>query len=328
MHPRTALIFNGRRLGDGERRFEAGEGKGRIVARFPSDPDEGTAELVVRPAAFYPVEEGRDFITLRGIVFRDAAPNWAPPTGEQVGIVGTHWSRGWIVEECEISGSPASGITLGKYGDEFDGFSDDSQDFTATVERAAGHGLDRVGHHTVRRCRIHHCGQAGICGSLGAVFSAIEENDIGFCHWEKFGGFEMAGIKIPGAVGMTIAGNTIHHCGGRFGGIWLDWMAQDATISGNLMYANGNELYFEVCHGPILVKGNRLLSGKDINLAGTSNATFIDNVITDAIYTRGDERRTPLFKTGTCEIAILEKPCENRHNRFENNIFYFRKKHD
>jgi alpha-N-arabinofuranosidase len=49
-----------------------------------------------------------------------AAANWAPPTAEQIGLLGTHWSKGWIIEDNRISHSRCVGITLGKYGDQYD----------------------------------------------------------------------------------------------------------------------------------------------------------------------------------------------------------------
>ncbi|MFU8768538.1 MAG: hypothetical protein ACNA7H_02285, partial [Desulfotignum sp.] len=64
-----------------------------------------------------------------------AAPNWAPPTAEQVGLIGTHWSKGWIIEDNHISHSTCTGITLGKHGDEFDNTSADT---------AEGYGLRQM----------------------------------------------------------------------------------------------------------------------------------------------------------------------------------------
>lgn len=37
---------------------------------------------------------------------------------------------------------------------------------------------ETVGSHIVRRCHIHDCGQAGIVGRMGCVFSIIEDNHI------------------------------------------------------------------------------------------------------------------------------------------------------
>src|SRR4030065_402498 len=65
----------------------------------------------------------------------------APPTAEQVGLVGTHWSKGWIIEGNIISHSICSGIALGKYGDEFDNASrDTAEGYVKTSERALKHG--------------------------------------------------------------------------------------------------------------------------------------------------------------------------------------------
>ena len=33
-------------------------------------------------------------------------------------MIGPHWSKGWIIEDCDISNSRYSGISLGKYYDE------------------------------------------------------------------------------------------------------------------------------------------------------------------------------------------------------------------
>lgn len=32
-------------------------------------------------------------------------------------MIGPHWSKGWIIEDCEISNSKCAGISLGKYYD-------------------------------------------------------------------------------------------------------------------------------------------------------------------------------------------------------------------
>ena len=32
-------------------------------------------------------------------------------------MIGPHWSKGWIIEDCEISNSKCAGISLGKYLD-------------------------------------------------------------------------------------------------------------------------------------------------------------------------------------------------------------------
>lgn len=293
---------------------------GTIVAAFEKDPNVSVPELIVRPACFYPVVEHRDYITLRGITFVNAGPNWAPPTSEQVGIVGTNWSKGWTIEDCEVSGTECSGITLGKYGDEFDNVGPTAQNYHNTILRCVSNGLDRVGRHLVRRCRVTDCGQAGICGSLGAVFSTIDDCDISYCHWKKpYGGAEMAGIKIHAAVDFTISNCRIHHCG-SIAGIWFDWMGQGARVVGNTMWENTRDLFFEVDHGPILVEGNDLLSGAAL-MACSQSAAFIGNRIRGTYRYHNDKRRTPIFKPHSVTLDSLDKvECGQGAFIFINNI--------
>jgi len=296
---------------------------GMIIASFEKDPNAALPELTVRPACFYPEKPHRDYITLRGIAFRNAAPNWAPPTSEQTAVVGTNWSRGWVIEDCEVSGSECSGITLGKYGDEYDNIGTSLTGFFTyytTISNAAKGGLDKVGHHLVRRCRITDCGQAGICGSLGAVFSTIDGCDISYCHWnKKFGGFEQGGIKIHGAVDLTVSGCRIHHCNGG-GGIWFDWMGQGARVVGNTLWANCWDLFFEVDHGPILVEGNDLYSGVSAMIWSQSVA-FVGNRMRGEFRFRNEKRRTPIFKPHSVTLDSIDKvECSNGGHVFVNNI--------
>ena len=293
---------------------------GTIIAAFEKDPNVFVPELIVRPACFYPVAEHRDYITLRGIAFKDAGPNWAPPTSEQTAIVGTNWSKGWVIEDCEVSGTECSGITLGKYGDAFDNIGPTAQNYHNTIMRAVSNGLDRVGRHLMRRCRITDCGQAGICGSLGAVFSTIEDCDISYCHWQKpYGGAEMGGIKIHAAVDFTVARCRIHHCG-SLAGIWFDWMGQGARVVGNRLWANACDLFFEVDHGPILVEGNDFLSEVALRSCSQS-AAFVGNRMRGTYRYHNDARCTPIFKPHAVTLDSLDKvACGQGAYVFINNI--------
>ena len=145
------------------------------------NPNEQLVEINVRRTVFYPERPGINYITVRGFILRHAATPWAPPTAEQVGLIGTHWSKGWIIENNEISHSRCSGVTLGKYGDGYDNTSaNTAEGYVKTIERALKNGWNRetIGHHIVRNNTIHDCEQTGICGSLGGVFSQIVSNHI------------------------------------------------------------------------------------------------------------------------------------------------------
>lgn len=298
---------------------------GTIIAAFKRAPKVSVPELVVRPACFYPLEPRRDYITLKGITFTNAGPDWAHPRGEQVGVVGTHWSRGWTIEDCTISGSSCAGLTLGKCANDFDAFwLDRKQLFSLWALRLHKRDWSETGHHAVRRCRIDDCGQAGICGAFGCAFSTIEDCEISRCFWKKpFGGAEMGGIKLHAAIDVTIARCRIHHCGGpsACAGIWFDWMGQGSRITGNTMWANAFDLFFEVNHGPILVEGNDLLSGKVLRSC-SQGVAFVANRMRGGCNYWNDKRRTPVMKPHSTEPDSLDKYASGQGGYvFVNNIF-------
>ena len=202
-------------------------GSTTIYAQFgaQADPNAGSIEVNVRQTVLYPAEPYVDYVTVRGFTLERAATQWAPPSSEQVGIVGPHWSRGWVIEENEVRYATCSCISLGKYGDGTDNTNDKGQadPYTACVYRALENGWhkDRVGSHVVRNNHVHHCGQTGVVGSLGGAFSVITGNSIHDCFENRtFNGAEMAGIKLHGAVDVVIADNHIYNSGNF--GIWLD----------------------------------------------------------------------------------------------------------
>ncbi len=339
-HFRTRLMQDGRPLrlsgvevfggADGVPKLAAGSAalipgrgaSGLIVAAFKRDPALSVPELVVRPACFYPVLPRRDYITLCGLSFVNAGPDWAHPRAEQVGIVGTNWSRGWTVEDCDISGSCCAGLTLGICANDFDGFWHDvEQKYYRWAGRLSERDWTDVGHHAVRRCRITDCGQAGICGAYGGAFSTIEDCDISYCYWKKpFYGSEMACIKLHAAVDVTIARCRLHHSD-RFG-VWLDWMAQGGRIVGNRMWANGHaDLFLEASHGPILVEGNDLLSGKALWSCSQGTAFVANRIRGGYVDARHAERCTPVFRPHSVEPDSLDRfSCENGSFVFVNNI--------
>jgi hypothetical protein len=284
------------------------------------NPNEQLVEINVRQTVFYPAESGRNFITVRGFILRHAATTWASPTAEQIGLIGTHWSKGWIIENNVISHSACSGVSLGKYGDEWDNKSESADAYNRTIQRALTNGWNKatIGHHIVRNNTISHCEQAGIVGSLGGVFSQITGNHI---HniWTKrqFAGAEMAGIKIHAAIDVLIQNNWIHHAGR---GLWMDWMAQGTRISGNLCYSNTtDDLFMEVDHGPFLVDNNLFLSGVSVR-DWSGGGALAHNLMTGLIQCRPEKRTTPYHRAHSTALAGLSDIKGGDH-RFYNNIF-------
>ena len=307
-----------------------------IWAQFKGvNPNEQQVEINVRRTVFYPQKPGVNYLTVRGFTLRDAATPWAPPTAEQIGLIGTHWSKGWIIENNRISHSVCSGISLGKYGDEWDNKSANSAEgYVKTIERALKNGWNKetIGHHIVRNNTISDCEQTGIVGSLGAIFSSVTGNTIHDIHVRQlFGGCEMAGIKFHGAIDVEISHNHIYR---TCRGLWLDWMAQGTRVSCNLFHDNATEtdlskevisggqqdMFVEVNHGPFLVDNNLFLSAYSVNLRSQGGA-YVHNLFAGSMrIIPFDSRMTPIHKAHSTEVASLHNnPCGD--DRYYHNVF-------
>jgi alpha-N-arabinofuranosidase len=251
-----------------------------------------------------------------------AATPWAPPTAEQIGLIGTHWSKGWVIENNTIRYSVCVGVALGKHGDEFDNTSQDSAEgYVETIKRALKRGWSKenIGHHLIRNNHIYHCEQAGIVGSMGAVFSTIIGNEIHDIHVRRlFSGMEMGGIKIHGAIDTIISDNHVYR---TWRGIWLDWMAQGTRITGNLLHDNQatQDLFVEVNHGPFLIDHNLFLSGNALNDISHGGA-YAHNLFAGRIIAWPNKRTTPYHKAHSTEIAGMHD-FPGGDSRFYNNIF-------
>jgi alpha-N-arabinofuranosidase len=293
-----------------------------IWAQFKNaDPNNETVEINARETVFYPDKPFINFITVHGFTMEQAATNWAPPTAEQVGLIGTHWSRGWIIENNTVLYSKCAGIALGKYGDEHDNNQTESAEgYVGTINRALAFGWNKgtVGGHIVRNNTIAYCEQAGIVGSMGCAFSVIQHNNIHDIYMRRlFTGAEMAGIKFHGAVDVQIINNRIYR---SEKGIWLDWMAQGTQVKNNLMYENDLDLFLEVDHGPTLIANNLLLS-KFCVLMNSNGAAFAHNLFGGAFNVVGyDGRLTPYLKPHSTFVEGLhDNPGGNI--QFFNNLY-------
>ncbi len=299
-----------------------------IWANFhESDPNKELVEINVRPAVFYPKRTAINYITVRGFILKQAATNWAPPTAEQIGLIGPHWSKGWIIENNIISDSKCSGISLGT--DRMTG-----QNYSSVYKIRSGHisqletvfnalklgwSKETVGSHIVRNNSIFNCGQTGICGDLGAIFSQIYGNEIYNIYVKRqWGGFEMAGIKLHAPIDVLIKNNCIHNA---FKGIWIDWEAQGIRITGNLLYDNSwMDLHIEVSHGPQIIDNNCFLSHLNLWNLSTGSA-FINNLFAGQIC-KGTEnvRFTPYHYPHSTKVAGI-MTTQGGDDRYLDNIF-------
>ena len=307
------------------------------------DPNAENVEINVRRECFMPSETGIGYITVSGFNINKAATTWAPPAAYQDGMIGPHWSKGWIIEDCEISNSKCAGISLGKYLDP-----DNNHYFTYkhvksptqmerdAVCRGQYHGWlkEKVGSHIVRRCNIHHCEQGGIIGRMGGVFSVIEDNHIHHINnMMELGGAEIAGIKMHAAIDVIFRRNHIHHC---TMGIWCDWEAQGTRITQNLFHDNqmpeyakqlkggmmSQDIFVEVGHGPTLIDNNILLSDVSLRMA-TEGVAMVHNLICGALTCVGGgtgPRYTPYHIPHRTEVMGFMTILHG-DDRFYNNIF-------
>lgn len=306
-----------------------------IYAQFKGgDPNKETVEINVRQSVFYPEETGVDYITVRGFTLEQAATPWAPPTAEQIGIIGTHWSRGWVIEENTIRYATCVGLTLGKYGDEYD----NTHDYNHTIRNALkdGWSKENIGHHMVRNNEIYHCEQAGIVGSLGAAFCTIEGNTVHDIHVRRlYSGCEMAGIKFHAPIDTVISNNRIYNTPR---GLWLDWMTQGTRVTGNLFHNNAadnikwsqnwganapdgeQDMFIEVNHGPFMVDHNIFLSPYTLNNR-SQGVVFAHNLFCGAFkMVTYDERITPYHKAHSTEVVTThDNPGGDNH--YFNNLF-------
>ena len=308
-----------------------------------ADPTQENVEITVRRECFLPQQNGIDYITVTGFNINKAATTWAPPAAYQDGMIGPHWSKGWIIEDCEIWGSKCAGISVGKYYDpENDHFftvhhvKSPTQMERDAVCRGQYHGWlkEKVGSHIIRRNNIHHCEQGGIIGRMGGVFSIIEDNHIHHINnMMELGGAEIAGIKMHAAIDVIMRRNHIHHC---TMGIWTDWEAQGTRITQNLLHDNmrpsfakqlkggmcSQDIFVEVGHGPTLIDNNILLSDASLRIA-TQGVAMVHNLICGSFTVVGGGtgwRYTPYHMPHRTEVMGFMTILHG-DDRFYNNIF-------
>ena len=315
------------------------------------DPNKQKVEISVRRNCFMPDQTGIGYITVSGFTITKAATTWAPPAAYQDGMIGPHWSKGWIIEDCEVSNSRCCGISLGKYLDpENDMYffhkkvKSPTQMERDAVCRGQYHGWlkEKVGSHIIRRCNVHHCEQTGIVGRMGGVFSTIEDCHIHhICNSQQLGGAETAGIKLHAAIDVTIRRNHIHNC---IMGVWLDWEAQGARISQNLMHDNcrpegreqargamfSTDIFIEVGHGPTLIDNNVLMSPVSITIPSEGIAcvhnlvlggfSLINSGVDSEVNGQREPRYTPYHIRHRTEVAGFMTILHG-DDRIYNNLF-------
>lgn len=309
-------------------RAEVDENYTTIYCNFQNfNPNEELIEINVRKCCFYPKETGVNYITLRGFEIAQAACPFAPPTADQWGMVGPHWSKGWVIENNHLHDAKCSAISLGKEASTGDnkhtrtrrkpGYTYQKEAVFAAL--LIGWNKENIGSHIVRDNVIHDCGQNGVVGHLGCIFSTIKHNHIyNISSKREFNAHELGGIKLHAAIDVVIEDNNIHNC--KCFGTWLDWQAQGTRITKNIYYSNICDFMIEVTHGPCTVDNNIFMS--QYNLMDLAQGTaFVHNIFAGFVLQNSIlDRQTPYHYPHTTAVMGCE-PTYGGDNRFINNMF-------
>lgn len=289
---------------------EVTENDTTIYANFQGkNPNEEFVEINVRKCCFYPEKTGRNYITVRGFEIAQAACPWTPPTADQPGMVGTNWSKGWIIENNKIHDAKCSGISIGKEASTGHNLCTETHrkpGYQYQMEavfkgKQIGWGRELTGSHIIRNNEIYDCGQNAIVGHMGCVFSEIRDNHIyNIAVKHECFGYEIAGIKLHAAIDVQIVHNYIHNC---TLGTWLDWQAQGTRVSRNLYRENDRDLMVEVTHGPYIVDNNIFASAYNFDNVAQGGA-YIQNLCLGTMRREAVmDRSTPYHYAHTTDIA-------------------------
>lgn len=290
------------------------------------NPNNEVTEINVRKSAFRPFKMHTNYITIRNFEIANVATQWSPPTVAQTGMIDTHWSKGWIIENNTLYNAVCSAIAIGKEistGDNLNTYRKDKPGYQYQIETVfkavnSDWNKETIGSHIVRNNVIHDCGQNAVVGHLGSAFSKIYNNHIyNIGNKREFFGYEIAGIKLHAAIDTQVYNNYVHNCSL---GMWFDWQTQGTRISKNIFNDNTRDLFVEVSSGPYIVDNNILTADYALDNHAQGGA-YVNNIINGEIVHRLMlDRATPYHVPHSTLIAGFA-PVYGGDDRFYNNIF-------
>ena len=261
------------------------DGKALQVRLAAGESPQGRSfELTCREQVFAPVKRGLNYIGVSGFRIFHAA-NAVPIPLPQRGALSATAGHHWIVEDCEIGHANTIGVDLG------------GQWWTLP-------GNDRQGWHIVRRCHVHHCGVAGICGWHNRANQSylIEDNLIADCGWMPITHhYETAGVKIHYTVNCLFRRNVLLR-NRNSAALWFDGFSTNTRITQNVFYDTSDSpfgsIFIEVTQGPNLVDNNLIVSSRSHGIYEHDSARMLilQNLIANgtgsAVYLNlGDPKR-------------------------------------
>ncbi len=207
---------------------EANGQKVHIRLNGDDDPKNHVIELSNREQCFAPKVPFLSYIRVKGLTMAHAATGAPVP---QRGSLSCYRGHHWIIEDCTIDWSNATGIDCGN----------ECWHHTYTEGQTIGNTI-------IRRNTIKDVGVCGIAG-LFVKNMLIEDNLITGTGWQRMElSWEAGGIKVHNSVNSLIRRNIIRECYGC-DALWMDVANHNNRITSNLFLdgINSREHIFIEC---------------------------------------------------------------------------------
>lgn len=306
---------------------EANGQKVHIRLQGDDHPENHCIELSNREQCFAPKVPFLSYIRVKGLTLCHAATGAPVP---QRGSLSCYRGHHWIIEDCTIDWSNATGIDCGN----------ECWHHTHDVTQL-------IGYTVIRRNTIR---DVGVCGIAGMFVSnlLIEDNLISGTGWQRMElSWEAGGIKVHGCKDSLYRRNIIRDCYGC-DALWMDVANDNNRITGNLFIdgIQSREHIFIECTRDVenLIDNNIIwnVEGRfDKNAvpampgsSGWYRTTELDVRNGYGIYVEGSDRlRMVNNLIGKCEKAgffakvvafrlEFKRGGTSREHKFFNNLFY------
>ncbi len=306
---------------------EANGQKVHIRLSGDDDPRNHTIELTNREQCFAPKIPFLSYIKVKGLTLAHAATGAPVP---QRGSLSCYRGHHWIIEDCTIDWSNATGIDCGN-----------ECWHHSPIEGQI------IGNTIIRRNTIKDVGVCGIAGMFVRNM-LIEDNLITGTGWQRMElSWEAGGIKVHNMVSSLIRRNVIKECYGC-DAIWLDVGNENNRITSNL-FLDGidsrEHIFIECTRDEENLIDNNIIwniegrydrnavqdepgssgwykttetgikNGYGIYLEGTDRLRIVNNLI-------GKCHMAGFFAKVVAFRLMVRRGGTSRENKFFNNLFY------